>query len=510
MQIRTVEAGTFLHQPVLQLEMSVISDSVRGCEVKKHVTVVGGGLVGPLLAVMLGRRGFDVHLYESRPDIRKEKVVSGRSINMTLSNRGIEALRSVGLEDEVLEKTLPVQGRKIHPIKGKMYSMPYGMKADQQHSVDRHQLNELLLTKAEEDPNVSVHFEHRLLKADLKRKLLTFDTNGTKTVVETGFIFGCDGAYSTVRQEMMRVRRGRVNYQQQYIDHGYKELTIPATPDGEFAMEPNFLHIWPRGDFMMIALPNPNKTFTLTLFMPFTVFESIKTEEKLLEFFTEHFPDTIEKIGVQQLGKDYNKDRDPEKLFSVKCSPHYMAESTLILGDAAHAVVPFFGQGVNAGFEDCLIFSELLTQNADNILVSAKAYQDTHLEDTHAICDLSMNNYRELRSLVLSRSFLFWKRIDNILHRIFPSYFPLHSMVAFSRIPYHQVVQRNAMQQTRVRRALWLTSVTSLGVLGYLAFKSSGMKASLHYQKSSPACYAVSFKIMCYKGFVRIKKFMRK
>ena len=461
--------------------MSAIGDRVQGHEGKKHVTIVGGGLVGTLLAVMLGQRGFNVHLYESRSDIREEEVVGGRSINLALSNRGREALRSVELEDEVLEEAIRMPARKIHPTNGKMYSMPYGTKAGQCiYSVGRRALNELLLTKAEKDPNVSVHFEHRLVQADLERKSLTFDVKGTKKIVETGFIFGCDGAYSTVRRQMMRW--GRLNYQQEYIDHGYKELTLPATQDGEFAMEPNFLHIWPHYEFMMIALPNPDKTFTLTLFMPFTVFESIETEEDLLAFFTKHFPDTIEKIGVQHLINDYFNN-PLGKLISVKCSPHYMAGSTLILGDAAHAVVPFYGQGMNAGFEDCLIFNELLIQNGNDILVAAQAYQDTHWADTHAICDLSMYNYLEMRSHVVSPAFLIQKKIDNILHRIIPGYFiPLYSMVAFSRIPYHRVVQRNAMQRTLVRRALWLTSLTSVGVLGYLAFKFSGLEVSLRYR----------------------------
>lgn len=460
--------------------MSTIGDSEQGCKAKEHVTVIGGGLVGPLLAVILGQRGFDVHLYESRSDIRTQ-VKSGRSINLTLSNRGLEALRSVGLEDEVLGKAIPIPARKVHTIEGKTYCLPYGTKEGECiYSISRPALNQLLLTKAEENSNVSVHFEHKLLQADLEGKILTFSAKGTaETIVETKFIFGCDGAYSTVRREMMRC--GRLNYQQEYIKHGYKELTLPATQDGESAMELNFLHIWPRHEFMMIALPNHDKTFTLTLFMPFKVFESIKSKEDLLAFFTKYFPDTIEKISVQQLFQDYFKN-PLGKLISVKCSPHYMAKSTLILGDAAHAVVPFYGQGVNAGFEDCLIFSELLSQNDNDILVAAQAYEDTHWADTQAICDLSLHNYLDIRSRVLSPAFVVQQKIDSILHSIFPRYFiPLYSMVVFSRIPYHQVVERNALQR-KAKCTLLLISLTSLGVLGYLAFKFFRMRASLSYR----------------------------
>ena len=278
------------------------------------------------------------------------------------------------------------------------------------------------------------------------------------------------------------MRWGRLNYQQEYIEHGYKELTMPATRDGESAMEPNFLHIWPHHEFMMIALPNPDKSFTLTLFMPFTVFESIKTNEDLLSFFTKYFSDTIEKIGVPNLLQEYFSN-PLGKLISVKCFPHYMAGSTLVLGDAAHAVVPFYGQGMNAGFEDCLIFSELLDQYSNDVSHAAQAYQDTHWDDTQAICDLSMYNYLEMRSHVTSPIFLIRKKIDNALHRIFPSRFiPLYSMVAFTRIPYHQVVHRHAMQQGLVRRGLWLVSLTSLAILGYLVFKFSGVEASLRYR----------------------------
>ena len=459
----------------------VMSESEEQHE-EQHVTVVGGGLVGSLLAVTLSQRGLDVSLHESRPDVRNQSAVRGLSINLALSLRGREALRAVGLEQNVLAKAIPMCARKIHPVEGKPYAIPYGTRSeDCIYSVDRRALNGLLLTKAEEAPNVTLHFESKLLQADLEKKALVFNDSASGcTPVKTDFIFGCDGAHSTLRRQMMRW--GRLNYQQEYIEHGYKELTMPATRDGEFAMEQNFLHIWPHHEFMMIALPNLDKTFTVTLFMPFTVFDTIQTEQDLLTFFQKYFPDAVEKIGVQFLFQEYFSN-PLGKLISVKCSPHYMAGSTLVLGDAAHAVVPFYGQGLNAGFEDCLIFSELLAQMGNNVPAAAQMYQDIHWSDTHAICDLSMYNYIEMRSHVTSSIFLLRKRIDNALHRLFPAYFiPLYTMVAFTRIPYHQVVKRYTRQQTMIRRGLWLVSLTSLVVLGYLAFKHSGIEASLRYR----------------------------
>ena len=458
--------------------MSASEEGVQAGQ--KRVAVVGGGLVGSLHAVLLSQRGHRVQLFEARPDIRKEVEVSGRSINLALSNRGREALRVVGIEDEVLAKAIPMPARMVHSLSGERYSVPYGTKGESIYSIDRRALNELLLTKAEEAPGVTLYFEHKLVRANLESKKLTFDVNGTESVFQTDFIFGCDGAHSTVRRQMMRW--GRLNYQQEVIEHGYKELTLPATEDGEFAMEPNFLHIWPQHDFMMIGLPNPDKTFTLTLFMPFKIFESIETEEDLLAFFTKHFPNAIEKIGIRRLLQDYFQN-PLGKTISVKCSPHYMAGSTLILGDAAHAVVPFYGQGMNAGFEDSLIFYELAAQTGNVLSAAAEAYQKNHWSDTQAICDLSMYNYLEMRSHVTSTLFLIRKKIDNILHRLFPRYFiPLYTMVAFTRLPYHHIVERNARQQILIRRGLWMFSLTSLGVLGYLAFKFSGFEASLRYR----------------------------
>ena len=434
------------------------------------VAVVGGGLVGSLQALFLARKGYKVILFESREDIRGSDSWVGRSINLALSFRGQEALKAVGCEEEVLASAIPMHSRMIHSLDGKMSPQAYSTEGKAIYSIDRLKLNQLLLDAAEAQPSVTLCFEHKLLRADLPKQTLTFGTPQGEKELNVDFTFGCDGAYSTVRRQMMRW--DRLDYSQEYIPHGYKELHMPPAPDGDYAMPRNFLHIWPRQEFMMIALPNPDKSFTLTLFMPFKVFESIETEEELLSFFMKHFPDSIEKIGSERLVEDYFKN-PTGSLVSVKCYPYYLNSRTVLMGDAAHAVVPFYGQGMNASMEDCLVFDECLqsTVGGGDLDLAAKAYSDARWKDGHAIADLSMYNYIEMRSHVTSRLFLFRKYIDNLLFFLFPrSFVPLYTMVAFTRIPYHAVVQRDKRQKVLVSRALLVTGLTLAGFVGYLGF----------------------------------------
>ncbi len=457
------------------------STMTREKEGQRSVAVVGGGLVGSLQASLLAKRGFNVNLYESRADIRSMTHVSGRSINLALSTRGREALKAVGLEATVLQDAIPMYSRMIHSVSGSTSTQPYGTKEQCIYSVDRRRLNEQLLTLAESHDNVSLHFSHKLTRADFTKCSLEFSTPNESFTVATEFVFGCDGAYSTLRRQMMRY--GRLNYEQEYIEHGYKELCLPPLPDGDYALPPNHLHIWPRNEFMMIALPNTDHSFTVTLFMPFLTFENIRNEFELLTFFEEHFPDSLDILGRDNLTKEFFSNPTGQ-VISVKCYPHFLGGCAVLLGDAAHAVVPFYGQGMNAGFEDCLIFYELLlAAPQDDIVQAAQCYSDTHWRDCHAIADLSKYNYLEMRSHVNSRWFLLLKTMDSILHWLLPRVFiPLYSMVAFSRIPYHQVVLRSQRQRRLITIAMVTSGVSVLVCVVCVAMERSGAYNSLRYR----------------------------
>eukprot|EP01135_Chromosphaera_perkinsii_P006762 Nk52_evm10s578 gene=Nk52_evmTU10s578 len=439
-----------------------------------QVAVVGGGLVGALNACYFAKRGYKVDVYEFRKDIRQQKHYAGKSINLAMSERAIEALEGVGLAEKVKEKGIPMHARMIHGRDGSRSAIPYGTAEQHLYSVDRRLLNEVLLNEAEKISAVNFHFEHKLESANFDSGKMVFNVSGSAVSTDdlTGqntvdasadLIVGCDGAFSAVRKLMMK--RPRFNYQQEYIPHGYKELTMPPTKDGDWCMETNYLHIWPRNEFMMIALPNQDKTFTLTLFMPFDIFETITTEEDVMKFFETNFPDAIPLIGKKLLLKDYFQN-PTSALVSVKCSPYHVNDKAVIMGDAAHAMVPFYGQGMNAGFEDCSIFNRILNKFDDDFGQSIKEFSETRKEDAHAICDLAMYNYVEMRSSVNSKWFLFRKHVDNILHRIFPNTFiPLYTMVAFTRIPYATVVRSSSIQSKLVDRGIFGLSVFSIFAL---------------------------------------------
>ncbi|XP_028559510.2 kynurenine 3-monooxygenase isoform X1 [Podarcis muralis] len=422
---------------------------------REKVAIIGGGLVGSLNACFFARRGFLVEMYETRPDIRGSDAARGRSINLALSHRGRQALKAVGLENQIVSKGIPMRARRIHTLSGKQYSIPYGTKSQYILSVDRANLNKDLLTAAEKYPNTKLYFGHKLLHCNVELGTLTFSgSDQMSKEVTCDLIVGCDGAFSTVRKQFMR--QARFDYSQVYIPHGYIELKIPPR-DGNFAMEPNYLHIWPRNTFMMIALPNLDKSFTCTLFMPFDDFEKLTTGDQVLDFFKMYFPDTIPLIGKQELMRDYFL-LPAQAMVSVKCSSFHLGSRCVLMGDAAHAVVPFYGQGMNAGFEDCLVFDELMNQFQNDICICLPEFSKLRVPDDHAISDLAMYNYIEMREHVNSKWFIFRKHIDNVLHALFPStIIPLYTMVTFSRIRYHEAVQRWKWQNKVINRGLFLT-----------------------------------------------------
>ncbi|KAG9344404.1 hypothetical protein JZ751_011074 [Albula glossodonta] len=377
--------------------MEYTPNDSRSTSKRKVIAVVGGGLVGALNACYFAKRGFAVEVFESREDIRQAKIVRGRSINLALSHRGRQALK------HIVTKGIPMHARMIHSLNGTRSPIPYGKKGQYILSVDRTNLNKELLTAAEAYPNTKMNFGHKLLDWSFESGAMTF-----------------------LRKQFLR--QSRFNYSQTYIPHGYMELTMPPH-NGDFAMEPNFLHIWPRNTFMMIALPNLDKTFTCTLFMPFEEFEKVTTEDQVIEFFQTYFPDAIPLIGVEALKRDYFR-LPAQAMVSVKCSPYHMGDKCVIMGDAAHAVVPFYGQGMNAGFEDCLVFNEVMDQLNEDFSAVLKEYTRVRVPDDHAIADLAMYNYIEMRAHVNSKWFIFRKYVDNFLHFLMPkTIIPLYTMV---------------------------------------------------------------------------------
>lgn len=415
---------------------------------KNEISILGSGLIGSLMSIYLKKRGLDVHVYEKRPDNRKgEYSEEGRSINMALSNRGWKALEKAGLGDKVLPLTMPMYGRKIHDEHGKTTFIPYGKEGQCIYSISRGKFNQLLVDEAEK-LGAHIHFEHRVDDIDLKNhELLVSDSAGQQQRIGSNVIIGSDGAYSALRNAMLK--QVRFDYKQEYISHGYKELTIPANAAGEYAMDPDALHIWPRGSFMLIALPNPNKTFTCTLFLPFegerVSFENIRDEKDLAGMFQTYFDDAYQLMP--NLAKEYFTNHT-SALITIECYP-WMLKNALLLGDAAHAMVPFFGQGMNCGFEDCFVLDGLIEKLGTNVweLLFAK-FQKLRKPNTDAISALAMENFEEMRNEVADPKFLIRKKIEARLHELYPNdWIPLYTMVTFSDMPYSEAYAQGKLQK---------------------------------------------------------------
>lgn len=445
----------------------------------KTVAVVGAGLVGTLEACMMAKRGYEVHLYEYRQDIRQLEHVPGRSINLAMSVRGRTGLRAAGVEEQVVQRHgIPMRARMIHALDGSTRPIPYNREGKCIFSVGRRFVNEVLLTRAEEFPNVTIHFNHKLETCDLEKGEMTFlnTESGERVTLTADLMIGCDGAYSNVRKQMLK--RPHFNYKQEYIPHGYMELCIPATAQGEFAMPPNYLHIWPRGNYMMIALPNQDKSWTVTLFMPFEIFHGLSTPEKLVDFFQTNYPDAIPLIGKDKLIKDFFSNK-PLPMISVKCSPYHVGERSLIMGDAAHAMVPFYGQGMNCGMEDCVVLDEILDRCGDELGKALPLYSKTRNPDAEAIVDLAMYNYVEMRDLVNSPLFLARKKLDDFLNIVLGRRWqPLYSMVTFSRTPYSACIANKGWQDKVIGRVSRVVAVACIAAMVRLALQAASEPAT--------------------------------
>jgi len=415
---------------------------------KANFTLIGAGLTGPLLATYLAQRGHSVEIYECRPDMRKESISAGRSINLALSARGNHALKEVGLYDKIKLNTIPMKGRMIHDLDGSTHLQPYGQKENEViFSVSRAQLNMELMTWAEETGNVTIRFNHQLISADLEQNKLMFQLSDSLEEIELSFtrVIGCDGSASILRKSI--VEKADIQYVKKPLGHGYKELTIPSLESGEFQIEPNALHIWPRGNYMLIALPNNDYSFTCTLFFPMagaTSFKTVKTEKDILDLFQSQFPDAIKLMPT--LVEDFQSNPTGD-LASVYCKPWHFVDKALLIGDAAHAVVPFFGQGMNASFQDCSALAILMDQIEDEWTAIFNAFSSTQVENGHAIADMAIENYLEMRDHVNDTEYKKKRNVELKLERMFPGRFiPRYSMVSFHQIPYSEVYQRGRKQ----------------------------------------------------------------
>tara|TARA_B100000029_G_scaffold11658_2_gene12403 strand:- start:148 stop:1470 length:1323 start_codon:yes stop_codon:yes gene_type:complete len=409
---------------------------------KEIITLIGAGLSGPLMATYLAKQGYSVDIYERRSDMRKNTQSAGRSINLALSIRGINTLKEVGLYEQIKPITIPMQGRMIHDLDGSTHLQPYGQREDEViYSVSRAQLNMDLMTLAEETGQVKIYFERKLEIADLENKQLSF---GNETVPFERVI-GCDGSSSELREAI--VEKTSATYQKKPLGHGYKELVIPPSSTNEFLIEPNALHIWPRGEFMLIALPNMDKTFTCTLFFPMTgptSFETVKEEEDIIHLFQTYFPDALEFMPT--LVEEF-QNNPTGNLATVYCDPWHFQDKACLLGDAAHAVVPFFGQGMNASFQDCSVLNNLLVKNSGDWGKTFDKFSSTHVANGHAIADMAIENYIEMRDSVNDANYKKRRQLEFELEQQFPDRFiPRYSMVSFHQIPYKEVYNRGEIQ----------------------------------------------------------------
>ena len=395
-------------------------------------------------------------------------------MSINLSFRGKQSLRAVGIEEKILRKSRVLKFKMVHPLGKPAFSIPVSWKGEMQgNTIDRTSLYNDLLSEAEACPNVSIYFQHKLTKIDFNTMTLTFmDTTGPapkEVTVRHDFIFGCDGAYSMVRGEMKR--HDHINFQQEYAYHGYKELVIPPTPDGEYALDGDHVHTWGQGEHVAVGVPNLDRSFRINLVFPFENFSTFQTEQDVLTCFKKTFPQILSVYGEEKLVKDFLQS-PTNSIITLKCTPHHISAGALLLGDSAHAMVPFLGQATNCGFEDCLVFSGILKSKGFDLFEAAKEYSRIRCADTNAICDLSNDFYAQMGTYNKPKYSTAQEWIKNGLSILMPrTFMPLYTMLSFTRIPYAIVVQRSSWQDRVVLRGLKLAGMSTLMVFVLLAYK---------------------------------------
>lgn len=407
----------------------------------RQVTILGAGLVGSLLAIMLRKRGYEVTIYERRGDMRAAHMSAGKSINLAMSTRGWKALELAGLKDDMEPIAIPMYGRYLHQPDGNTAFQPYSKNNEAIYSISRGELNRKLMTLAEHN-GAKINFEHRCTGVDVVTNTLQFErADKTTTTVHADLLFGADGAFSALRESYTKMPR--VNCSQFYLEYGYKELTILPDEQGEWVMEKNALHIWPRGKYMMIALPNTDGTFTCTMFMPYEgegmAFDKLNTEAEVTDLFNTQFADA--KPLMPGLLEDFFTNPTSSLITTHVFPWHYKNKSALI-GDAAHAIVPFYGQGMNAGFEDCTVLSSLLDAYGEDWDTILKQYEIKRKPNGDAVAQLALQNFTEMRDKVADPMFLERKKIEKELGKRYPEQFvSVYEMVSFSHTPYDTAMQ---------------------------------------------------------------------
>lgn len=418
---------------------------------KDKIIIVGAGLCGSLLALRLAQRGYRIEVYESRPDLRKTDISAGRSINLSLSDRGLKALRLCGMEEKAREICIPMYGRLMHDKVGNTFSSNYsGRENEYINSISRGDLNGILLTEAEKHENVTIHFNCKCIGIDIEQKVASFKSYATKEqfTVKADVIFGTDGAGSSLRKSY-ETQFSEFKVSQEFLTHGYKELEIPAGINENHLISKDHLHIWPRGDYMLIALPNMDGSFTVTLFLSYSEgtynFDNLSSKETITEFFEKDFPDTL--ALIPDILKEF-ENNPTGKLGTVKCYPWAYKGNTLLLGDSAHAIVPFYGQGMNASFEDVTVFDAVLNEFEGDWEKVFSEFQLRRKKDADAIADLAVDNYYEMRDHVANPSFKEKRKIEMDLEKTYSTdYFSKYSLVTFNEnIGYNEAMRRGRAQ----------------------------------------------------------------
>ena len=430
----------------------------------KSATIVGAGLVGSLWAVYLSKAGYKVTIFESRDDLRKADISAGKSINLALSVRGWKAFKAVGVEKEVEEIAIPMTGRTMHDKAGNLTYQPYGQEGQAIYSVSRAGINCKMMDIAEEKGGAEIHYNQKCYNVDLKNGIAYFENTITKekTKHKSDVIFATDGAFSAVRYNAMQ-KLPRFQYSQNYIEDGYKELLLPANEDGSYKLDKNSLHIWPRGRFMLIALANEDGSFTCTLFMPHdnhqSSFENINTKQEVETFFKDTFPDFYDMMP--DVYSSWN-DHPLSSLAIIRCYPWHHGK-TVLMGDSAHATVPFYGQGMNSGFEDCTVMWELMQKHNEDWEKVFQEFSEQRKPDGDALQDLSIYNYHVMRDYVGDPQFLLQKKFEHRIEQLYPEkYLALYSQVSFSNIPYSEAWKKGMEQDKYIKKIMEENDVKAL------------------------------------------------